>query len=250
MVQAFSWGLIAACSLVIGGLVSFWLPVRRRALGLIMAFGGGVLVSAVAFELVEEAIETAGGIQALAIGLFAGSLVFYIGDEIIDRLGGADRKRSTRAQGPDLARTSGLAIVLGIVLDGIPESIVIGLTLLAGGKVGAAMVVAVFLSNLPEAIAATAGLSGSGWSRPRILGLWGAVVMVSALSAAAGYGLFGGAAPGTVAFVLGFAGGAILTMLADTMMPEAFEHGGRLVGVITTFGFATAVAVDALSSVK
>jgi ZIP family zinc transporter len=250
MVQAFWWGLLAACSLVIGGLVSFWLPVRRRTLGLIMAFGAGVLVSAVAFELVEEAIETAGGIGALAVGLFAGSLAFYLGDEIIDRLGGADRKRSTRSHGPDEARTSGLAIVLGIVLDGIPESIVIGLTLLTGGKVGAAMVVAVFLSNLPEAIAATAGLSGSGWSRPRILGLWGAVAMVSAVSAAAGYGLFGDAAPGTVAFVLGFAGGAILTMLADTMMPEAFEHGGRLVGVITTFGFATAVAVDALSSVK
>ena len=274
--EAFWWGLLAASSLVIGGLLALWFRVRSRTLGLVMAFGAGVLISAVAFELVEEAIDTAGGIRAVAAGLFAGSLVFYAGDFLIDRMGGAERKSphpstavpgtagtDTAAMGTVAAgtvatgtaaagtvaagRVAGHAIVLGIVLDGIPESIVIGLTLVAGGKVGAAMVVAVFLSNLPEAIAATTGLSASGWSRQRILALWALVAAVSALSSAAGYAFFGDVAPGTVAFVLGFAGGAILTMLADTMMPEAFEHGGRLVGVITTFGFATAVAVDAFS---
>jgi len=251
MREAFLWGLLAACSLVIGGLVALWFRVGSRTLGLVMAFGAGVLISAVAFELVEEGINTAGGIRTVALGLFAGSLVFFLGDWIIDRMGGAERKfsRPTRAAAGTgtVARVSGLAIVLGIVLDGIPESIVIGLTLVAGGKVGAAMVVAVFLSNLPEAIAATTGLAGSGWSRPRILTLWALVAAVSALASAAGYGFLGDAAPGTVAFVLGFAGGAILTMLADTMMPEAFEYGGRLVGVITTFGFATAVFVDSIS---
>ena len=182
--EAFWWGLLAASSLVIGGLLALWFRVRSRTLGLVMAFGAGVLISAVAFELVEEAIDTAGGIRAVAAGLFAGSLVFYAGDFLIDRMGGAERKSphpstavpgtagtGTAAMGTVAAgtvaagRVAGHAIVLGIVLDGIPESIVIGLTLVAGGKVGAAMVVAVFLSNLPEAIAATTGLSASGWSR-------------------------------------------------------------------------------------
>jgi ZIP family zinc transporter len=247
MAEAFWWGLLAGSSLILGGLVSLWLRVADRWIGHIMAFGGGVLISAVAFELVEEGIRTAGGIRAVAAGLFAGSLVFYVGDTLIDRMGGADRKRMNPAIDRPARGVAGLAIVLGIVLDGIPESIVIGLTLLEGGVIGVAIVVAVFLSNLPEAIAATTGLRGSGWSPARIMGLWALVTLVSAAAAVAGFALFDSAAPGTIAFVLGFAGGAILTMLADTMMPEAFEHSGRLVGVVTTLGFATAVAVDSFS---
>jgi len=136
--------------------------------------------------------------------------------------------------------------VLGIVLDGIPESVVLGLTVLEAGSVSAALLVAVFLSNLPEALAATAGLAESGWRRGRILGLWVLVMLVSALAALAGYGLFDTASPATIAFVLAFAGGAVLTMLADTMMPEAFEHGGKLVGVVTTLGFGLAFAISAI----
>ena len=136
--------------------------------------------------------------------------------------------------------------MLGIVLDGIPESVVLGLTVLEAGSVSAALLVAVFLSNLPEALAATAGLAESGWRRGRILGLWVLVMLVSALAALAGYGLFDTASPATIAFVLAFAGGAVLTMLADTMMPEAFEHGGKLVGVVTTLGFGLAFAISAI----
>ena len=165
MAEAFWWGLLAGSSLILGGLLSLWFRLADRWIGHIMAFGGGVLISAVAFELVEEGIRTAGGIRAVAAGLFAGSLVFYFGDTLIDRLGGADRKRMDPATDRPAHGVAGLAIVLGIVLDGIPESIVIGLTLLEGGEIGVAIVVAVFLSNLPEAIAATTGLRGSGWSR-------------------------------------------------------------------------------------
>ena len=107
------------------------------------------------------------------------------------------------------------------------------------------MVVAVFLSNLPESIAATAGLTDSGWTRRRVLGLWTGVTLIAGLATVAGYALFEDASPDAVAFVLAFAGGAILTMLADTMMPEAFEHGGKLVGVCTTLGFALAFAISA-----
>jgi ZIP family zinc transporter len=242
MGAAFGWGLLAASSLLIGGLLVLRVRVGDRLLGLIMAFGAGVLISAVAYELVDEAFTTSRGAGGIALGLLAGALVFFLGDAIIDRLGGSDRKSMDGKQEAGTA----LAIVLGIVLDGIPESAVIGLTLLEGGSVGAAMLVAVFLSNLPEAIAATTGLRTAGWRTRNVLGLWLVVMLVSALASLAGYGLFGDASPSTIAFVLSFAAGAILTMLADTMMPEAFARGGKLVGLATTVGFGLAFAISAL----
>jgi len=242
MAASFLWGLIAGSSLVIGGVVALLVPVHRRALGLIMAFGAGVLISAVAFELVEEAFATGGGKGRVAFGLLVGSLVFFFGDLLIDRTGGRNRKHSGGRQ----AAGSAPAITLGIVLDGIPESLVLGLTVLEGGTVSVAFLVAVFLSNLPEAIAATTGLVQAGWAKGRILGLWSLVALACGLAALAGYGLLDTSSPGTIAFVLAFAGGAVLTMLADTMMPEAFEHGGKLVGLATTLGFALAFGISAL----
>ena len=241
MLEAFGWGLLAASSLLLGGLLAVALPIGRRLLGVVMAFGAGVLISATAFELVEEAFQTSGLLSDVAYGLFAGCAVYALGDALLDRFGGADRKSS----GGEQAAGSALAIVLGIVLDGIPESAVIGLTLLEGGAVSVAMLIAVFVSNVPEAVAATSGLVASGWRRSRVFLLWAVVALVSGLASLAGYGLLDGASPSLVAFVLAFAGGAILTMLADTMMPEAYAHGGKLVGVFTTLGFATAFAISA-----
>jgi zinc transporter, ZIP family len=242
MAEAFAWGILASSSLVIGALIALAFRIGARTLGMVMAFGSGVLISAVAYELALEAFETAGGSGYAAAGLFAGSLAFFGGNGIIDRMGGSDRKRSHGGQ----AGGAGLAIVLGIVLDGVPESMVIGLSLLTGEGVSAAVIVAVFLSNLPESVAATTGLAAAGWPRARIAGLWLLVTTVAGLASLAGYVLLDGASPETLAFVLAFAGGAILTMLADTMMPEAFEHGGRAVGLLTTLGFTVAFAVSAL----
>lgn len=241
MAEAFFWGLLAASSLMVGGLLALQIDIPERVLGLIMAFGAGVLISAVAFELVEEAFETSGSL-VVASGLLAGALTFYVGDVLIDRMGGSERKRMSGGQGSG----SALAIVLGIVLDGIPESIVLGLSILTEGSVSIAFLAAVFLSNLPEAIAATTGLSAGGWTRARILGLWALVMLVSGLASLAGYALFDTASPRLLSFVLAFAGGAVLTMLTDTMIPEAYEHGGRFVGVVTTIGFGTAFALSAL----
>jgi ZIP family zinc transporter len=242
MLGAFAWGFLAASSLIVGGVVALRYRIGNRALGLVMAFGSGVLISAVAFELVEEASNTADGNGTVGLGLLAGSCVFFAGDTLIDRLGGEDRKRV----GGDQAYGSGPAIVLGIVLDGIPESIVLGLTIVTGGAVSAAFLVAVALSNLPEAVAATSGLSKGGWANRSILGLWVLVSFVSGLAALFGFAVFDTASAGATAFVLAFAGGAILTMLADTMMPEAFEHAGPLVGLVTTIGFAVAYGISAL----
>jgi zinc transporter, ZIP family len=242
MSGAFLWCLFAGSSLIAGGALALLVPIRERLLGLIMAFGAGVLISAVAYELVAEAFETGTGNGSLALGLAAGALTFFVGDAVIDRMGGDKRKSMRRAPGAG----SALAIVLGIVLDGIPESAVIGLGLLNGAGVSVAVIAAVFLSNLPEAIAATTGLRAGGWRSRRIMGLWVLVAAVSGLASFAGYALFDSAGPDALAFVLAFAGGAILTMLADTMMPEAFEHGGKLVGLLTTLGFGLAFAISML----
>jgi ZIP family zinc transporter len=242
MWEAFAWGLFGGSSLILGGLLALWVPIRERWLGLIMGFGSGVLVSAVAYELVAEAFETSAGSGGTALGLAAGAITFFVGDTFVDRMGGENRKEIHGVA----AAGSGLAIVLGIVLDGVPESVVIGLGLLNGTGVSVAVIAAVFLSNLPEAIAATTGLTAGGWNRERILGLWVVVALVSGAAALLGYTLFDTAGPAALAFVLAFAGGAILTMLADTMFPEAFVHGGKLVGLFTTLGFGLAFALTAL----
>jgi len=242
MAAAFCWGLLAASSLVLGALVALCFRISLRVVGLIMGFGAGVLISAVAFDLVEEAAGKASGQGAVIAGIFAGCGVFFGGDWLIDRRGGGDRKDATGSQ----ESGSALAIVLGTVLDGIPESMVIGLTIYAGGEVGAAYLIAVFISNLPESISSTSGLVSGGWKKARILWMWVAIMLVSGLASLAGYGLFQSSPPDTVAFVLAFAGGAILTMLADTMAPEAYKHGGNIVGVVTTLGFATAYLIHVL----
>jgi zinc transporter, ZIP family len=240
---SFAWGLVASSSLLLGALVAIRFDVSRRAVGLTLAFGSGVLISAVAFDLVEEGSEISNGSGGVGVGLFAGCLVFFAGDRLIDRFGSAG------GQHPDEAGGAGdpLGIVLGAVLDGIPESMVIGLTLLQSGEVGAAYIAAVFLSNVPEGIGATKGLLGSGWSRGHVVLLWSTVAAACALSSLAGYSLLNGASVHTIAFVLAFAGGAILTMLASEMMPEAFEFGGALVGVVTTLGFGVAYALHSFA---
>jgi ZIP family zinc transporter len=216
-----------------------WRPIGQRTVGLVMGFGAGVLISGVAFELVAPAITEAeaGGHWKVALGLGAGALTFYFGDGIIDRMGGDDRKSSKGGGG------SALALTLGIVLDGIPESVALGLTLLGGEGVSVAFLAAVFLSNLPESIGATSGFRQSGRSNRWVICLWLAIIAVSGLAALAGYGLLQDASGTAVAVVDAFAAGAILTMLADTMMPEAFKFGGRQVGLLTTFGFSLAVGI-------
>jgi zinc transporter, ZIP family len=264
VLEAAWWGFVGGAALLIGALMGLYLKVGLRVIGLVMAFGAGVLISAVAFELTEEAYRSAGSLAA-ALGLAAGSVTFFTGDWLIDRRGGHRRKSpvhggvrlpqptsdtsgtagGTAGAGSGAAASSGAALVLGALLDGIPESAAIGISLIGGGQVGVAVVAAVFLSNIPESMSATTGLKASGRSTGWILGLWSLVVAASTVSAALGYALLGGASEETVAFIQTFAAGAILTMLADTMMPEAVEHAGRLVGLLTVLGFAVAFFLSA-----
>ncbi|HEX9995406.1 MAG TPA: hypothetical protein VGB14_20975 [Acidimicrobiales bacterium] len=235
MAEAAFWGLVGGFALLVGAVAGIVLPANQRAIGLVMAFGAGVLISALAFELTEEAFRRS-GTGSVAVGLAAGALTFFAGDAVIDRRGGADRKRS----GGQQEDGSPGAIVLGALLDGIPESVAIGVSILSGGNVSGPVVAAVFLSNVPESLSAATGLRKAGRSPRWILGLWTAVMLVSAAAAAAGYAFLGDASGGVVGFIQAFAAGAILTMLADTMMPESYEHGGAAVGLVTVAGFALA----------
>lgn len=228
-------GVLASSSLVIGALLALWLRPSTRIIGLIMGFGAGALLSALAYELVEEAIMAN---ARVALGLSLGAVVYFGGDWFVDRRGGEDRKDIAGGS----SKGSGEAIFIGTLLDGIPESYVLGAGIGLGESVGLAFLLAVFISNLPEAMAATANLQSAGRSRSSILMMWLWLVLGSAIGAAAGYFTVLMVPSADGAFAQAFAGGAMLTMLADAMMPEAFEHGGRVVGLVTVLGFAVATA--------
>ena len=241
MLEAAWWGFVGGAALIVGALLGVFLPVSNRVIGLVMAFGAGVLISAVAFELTEEAYTSGGAVPVIG-GLLAGSLVFFAGDWFIDNAGGHRRKSPDGQHQRDTGPT---ALVLGALLDGIPESAAIGVSLLGGGRVGVPIVAAVFLSNVPEAMSASAGLRRGGRTTASILRMWVVVALVCALAATAGYGLLAHAPAVVVATIQTFAAGAIITMLADTMLPEATEHSGRWVGLLTMAGFVLAFLLSA-----
>jgi ZIP family zinc transporter len=238
--EAFFWGLVGAGSMLLGALVAIARPPSRRWLGMIMGFGAGVLISALAFELVGKAVIVEDGMAGVTAGLLVGCGTFVAGDVFLERRLGPAVGRPD-APGPP---RGGLSIALGALLDGVPECAVLGLTILQGGSVGAAMLVAVFISNLPEGIAATTTLRQGGWTNARTIRLWVVVVTACALASPLGYALLDGASAWLLASIFAFAAGAILTMLATSMMPLAYELAGRWVGPVTVAGFALAFAVN------
>jgi ZIP family zinc transporter len=211
-----------------------------------MAFGAGTLISAISYELIFEAMKLAHGTGFPAFGVFAGSFVFFISDYLIGRLGAKGHMAIEASQTSRLV----IPMVLAIILDGIPESIVIGLGIFEGGKVSLAMLVAVFISNLPESIAGSTGMKAAGWSRQKISLLWVIIAIICAVATMAGYSLFSNASDNWLAFIQAFAGGAILIMIANSMIPEAYEHGGKLAGVFTVLGFFISLMVVILENVK
>lgn len=244
--QAGLWGLLAGGALVLGALVAWFVRVPQRLIAAVTAFGAGVLISALAFELMDEAYAR-GGFGATAAGFLAGAVVYTAANWILAHKGAKHRKRSQHQQPSEQqAPGSGLAIAVGALLDGIPESIVIGLSLLAGGAVSFVAVVAIFLSNIPEGLSSAAGMKKAGRSAGYVFGVWSTIALLSGVAAWAGYAVFRDFSAGIVAGTTAVAAGAILAMLADTMIPEAFETAHDAAGLITVAGFLASFALSKL----
>lgn len=263
MFEAAVWGFVGATSLIVGAEVAFAFRLSRFVVGLIMAFGVGALIASVSFELIEPALATGETIR-VGLGLAAGGLTFFTGDVLIARMGGRGRKRlpdetvteSASRDGDDLDEgdrddsdtehdegggSSGLGIVLGTVLDGIPESAVLGVSLVGGGAVSVPLLAGIWISNFPEAIGSTGNLADSGMRRRSLRLMWWSIALVSGVSAAIGFWAVSNSSLASGSFVSAFAAGALLTMIIDEMAPEAFERSQKYAGLATIAGFALAV---------
>lgn len=246
--QAGGWGLLAGGALLLGAAAGVRFQVPQRLVAAIMAFGSGVLISALSFELMDEAVET-GGLASTAAGFVIGAGIYTGANWLLARKGAKHRKRSTPPEGADpKAKGSGTAIAIGALIDGIPESIVIGLSLVGGEGVSMAMVAAVFLSNLPEGLSSAAGMKRAGQSTGYIMGIWAAIAVASGLAATAGFTLLHEFPPEILAAITAVAAGGVLAMVVDTMIPEAFEETHDFAGLIVTAGFLAAFALSKFSN--
>jgi ZIP family zinc transporter len=242
MSAALGWGALAASSLMLGALLAFARRWPARQIGLVLAFGAGALISAVSFELAGEGLRV-GSLGATAVGLGTGALIYFSLDGLIASRFSSGRGRAGRAAGSD----PGTALALGAFLDGIPEQLVLGIGLAAGEGIGIGLLVAIFVSNLPEAIGSATEMRKAGTGRDKILRLWGVVAVICTLASVAGYAIADTASGELRAGIDGFAAGALLVMLIDSMIPDATRESGRVAGLVTTLGFAVATALSSVS---
>jgi len=241
MGEAFLWGAAGASALLVGAVIAYVAAPGRKLIAIVMALGAGLLIGSVSFELIDEALQIE---EVARVGIYTliGAMVFTLGNWYLDRRGGGGRKDPTGSQEDG----SPLAIVFGSILDGIPESFVLGLTVLEGG-VSLGLLAGILLSNLPEGMSSSAGLRLAGWGRGRVMGMWIAVMVVSGSSAAFGYQVLGGSSSGTSAAVAqGFAAGALLAMVADTLLPESYKVERVFTGSWVAIGLAVSLMLSSL----
>jgi ZIP family zinc transporter len=236
MAAALGWGALAASSLVIGGLLGAGRAWPGRLIGLVLAFGAGALISAVSFDLAEEGAQV-GGPGTVAVGLAAGALTYF----------GLDTLLETRTGSGGNDAGAGVALALGALLDGIPEQLVLGIGIAAGEGVGVGLLVAIFVSNLPEAIGASNDLVAAGRSRRAVRLLWVVVAAVCTLATVVGFAIADSTSGDLRAAINGFAAGALLVMLIDSMIPEGARKAKRPAGLATVLGFAVAAGLSGIS---
>jgi ZIP family zinc transporter len=242
MLASLGWGALAASSLLLGALLAFARRWPAEWVGLVLAFGAGALISAISFELAAGAARE-GGLARTAIGLGIGAVTYYLLDGAIARRFSAGRGRPGRAAGSG----AGPALALGAFLDGVPEQMALGIGLAAGEGVSVGLLVAIFISNLPEATGSVTEMQRTGTARRTITRLWLAVAAICTIATVVGYALADVTAGDFEASINGFAAGALIVMLIDSMIPEATREAGRTAGLVTTLGFAVAAALSAVS---
>jgi len=225
MAAAIGWGALAASSLVIGALLGLARPWPKQLVGLVLGFGAGALISAVSFELFGEGVRL-GGALPVAIGLGVGAMTYFVASGRVAKMGG------------------GAALALGAFLDGIPEQMVLGIGLAGGQSVSAGLLAAIFVSNLPEAIGGATDMSRTMHTRKQVIMNWLWIAAFCALATVVGYVLADSVSDEFQAGINGFAAGALIVMLVDTMIPEATEQSGRTTGLVTTLGFAVAAGLS------
>jgi zinc transporter, ZIP family len=235
-IQAALWGFVGGIALLLGALAGYYLKIPQRIIASVMAFGAGVLIAAACFALIREAYLL-GGFDSTITGFVIGVLVFTGVDVYLAKRGAKHRKISDKSKISEEYDENGPAIAAGALLDGIPESIAIGLTIITGGLVSVATVAAVFISNIPEGLSSSVGMKAMGWGKRRIFGLWLVIAIITSISSLAGYSIFSQFPPDVNAATLALASGALLTMIADTMLPEAFLETHQYTGLIMALGF-------------
>jgi ZIP family zinc transporter len=231
---AIGWGALAASSLVIGALLGIARPWPRKLVGLVLAFGAGALISAVSFDLAEEGAKVGKG-SVVAAGLAVGAITYFALNRVVGRRRGGSEENA------------GSALALGAFLDGIPEQAVLGIGIAAGAGVSIGLLVAIFVSNLPEAIGSATEMRADRTPDATIRRLWILVAAICALSTVIGYAIADNVSGDLNAAVDGFAAGALLVMLVDSMIPEAVRKGGDVSGLVTVLGFAVAAALSTVS---
>jgi ZIP family zinc transporter len=246
--EAGFWGLVAGSALVLGAAIAWIWKIPRTVTAAVMAFGAGVLISTLAFDLVEEA-EAIGGIRPTALGLLGGAAAYIVANIVVNKRGAQHRKRSDDSQMSEEEQPgSGTAIAIGALLDGVPESIVLGMSLIGGAGVGVPVLAGIFISNLPEGLSSTSGMKANGRGARYVFGVWTVIAAACGVAALLGCVAFEGASPQTVALINSVAAGAILAMIADTMIPEAYQESAHKyqlwTGFITVLGFITAFAIS------
>ncbi len=240
MIKVIIFAFLTGLSLIIGVIISNSFKISQKIIAAIMAFGSGVMICALTIGLMEEAFKY-GGFDAVIIGFFTGGIIFIAGDFVIHLFGGRHYKKKKPFKA--IRQTNGKAIVLGALLDGVPESISLGIALFSKNSIGLLMVVAIFLSNLPEGLASVDDLKKEGFSKRQIYLIWLSVSIIVIITTILSYLFLKNLNLNTLGIILSFASGAILAMLADSMIPEAYEEGGYLIGLLTICGFLTAFII-------